>query len=708
VKRALVAGRRSLLILGVSVALGAPTAQAGSYSATGVCGNWTQHPDGGGTVITYGDCSSLFVRNAVGPFSTVAATISSWQFIPPTGTVIGRVSMVGGLTGKKGWTALVMAANGLALERCPGPACPGGSKLYSLSTSPLLSDELDVVVWCLTIPSCTNNAGVTGFAGASQIAVEIVDSSAPAVAITGGSLLTGWRRGGGGVALRATDNVGIKLDRLLVDGVPREQRARACSWGRRLPCPNGAASLSLDTTRVADGPHTLTLQAVDSANNVAGQSAVVRVDNTAPTAPLALTLAGGSAWRATDDFRVSWVNPTQQYAPIAAARYQLCPLANRPGDARGCVERSAATPDVHELTEVQPPGPGAWRLRLWLVDAAGNENRPAAAETVLRFDNSAPTVAFERPAPTDPARVRVAARDAVSPLTTVAIEARRRGDDAWIALPTEKRPSDYAAFVDDERLQRGTYDLRARAVDAAGNERTGTTGVDGRPALLKLPVRRPASLTAGIKTRLCLHRSGCHDRFESAPLLDFGRSTKLSGRLRVGGRPAAAPIEVWQRLQISGARWARVATVNSSKRGEFRYVVGSGPGSRFRFRFAGTPTARGATAFVNARVRASTTIGVNHRNAVNGEYVTFRGRLRGGNIPTGGKLIELQVFTRRLWRTFAVPRADARTGRWSFMYRFETISGVARFRFRARIEREAGYPFHAGNSRQIAVTVHGI
>jgi hypothetical protein len=99
---------------------------------------------------------------------------------------------------------------------------------------------------------------------------------------------------------------------------------------------------------------------------------------------------------------------------------------------------------------------------------------------------------------------------------------------------------------------------------------------------------------------------------------------------------------------------------------------------------------------------------VNHRNAVNGEYVTFRGRLRGGNIPTGGKLIELQVFTRRLWRTFAVPRADARTGRWSFMYRFETISGVARFRFRARIEREAGYPLHAGNSRQIAVTVHGI
>lgn len=113
-------------------------------------------------------------------------------------------------------------------------------------------------------------------------------------------------------------------------------------------------------------------------------------------------------------------------------------------------------------------------------------------------------------------------------------------------------------------------------------------------------------------------------------------------------------------------------------------------------------------AYVDARVRAPSILDVSRRNAVNGEYVTFHGRVKGGYLPAGGKLVELQVFTRRRWRTFALPRADAATGRWSYQYRFETIRGVARFRFRARVQREAGYPFHTGTSRQVQVVVHGI
>jgi hypothetical protein len=182
----------------------------------------------------------------------------------------------------------------------------------------------------------------------------------------------------------------------------------------------------------------------------------------------------------------------------------------------------------------------------------------------------------------------------------------------------------------------------------------------------------------------------------------------LHGVLRIAGRRAPGPVEVWRRVKIAGAAWERVAIVSASSRGAFQYVIGAGPARRYRFRFAGSATTRGATAFVDARVRAATMIDVSRRDVVNGEYVTFRGRLRGGRIPTTGKLVELQVFTRRRWRTFALPRADAKTGRWSFQYRFETISGLARFRFRARIQREAGYPFHTGTSRQIEVTVHGI
>jgi hypothetical protein len=182
----------------------------------------------------------------------------------------------------------------------------------------------------------------------------------------------------------------------------------------------------------------------------------------------------------------------------------------------------------------------------------------------------------------------------------------------------------------------------------------------------------------------------------------------LSGWLRIEGSPLSAGVEVWRQVKIDGAPWERVGRLQPSKTGDVRFVVPRGPARLYRFRYPGSPTVKGATALVDARVRASSTFEPSRRDVVNGEYVTFRGRLKGGMIPTGGKLVELQVFTRRRWRTFAQPRASATTGRWAFQYRFEAVSGRARFRFRARIRREAGYPFHIGTSREVAVTVRGL
>jgi hypothetical protein len=66
------------------------------------------------------------------------------------------------------------------------------------------------------------------------------------------------------------------------------------------------------------------------------------------------------------------------------------------------------------------------------------------------------------------------------------------------------------------------------------------------------------------------------------------------------------------------------------------------------------------------------------------------------------------VFTRRRWRTFAQPRAAASTGRWRYDYRFEAVRGRATFKFRARIRREATYPFELGTSRRVRVQVVGL
>ena len=105
-------------------------------------------------------------------------------------------------------------------------------------------------------------------------------------------------------------------------------------------------------------------------------------------------------------------------------------------------------------------------------------------------------------------------------------------------------------------------------------------------------------------------------------------------------------------------------------------------------------------------VRARSSIAVDRRFALNGQAVRFRGRLARGPIPDGGKLIDLQAFYRGRWRTFATPRTDSR-GRWSYDYRFEATSGIVTYRFRARIRREAAYPYELGRSRVVRVTVRG-
>ena len=105
-------------------------------------------------------------------------------------------------------------------------------------------------------------------------------------------------------------------------------------------------------------------------------------------------------------------------------------------------------------------------------------------------------------------------------------------------------------------------------------------------------------------------------------------------------------------------------------------------------------------------VPASSSIRVDRRAVRNGEAVRFTGRLAGGHVPQGGKLIDLQAYYRGGWRTFATPRSDG-GGRWSYRYRFGATRGVVRYRFRARIRREAAYPFELGYSRRVRVTVRG-
>ena len=78
---------------------------------------------------------------------------------------------------------------------------------------------------------------------------------------------------------------------------------------------------------------------------------------------------------------------------------------------------------------------------------------------------------------------------------------------------------------------------------------------------------------------------------------------------------------------------------------------------------------------------------------VNGEEVTFRGRLKGGPFARHGQAGRNSRCTPAGgWLTFATPRADDATGLWSHRYRFAATRGRVRYRFRARVPKEASYP----------------
>ena len=63
-------------------------------------------------------------------------------------------------------------------------------------------------------------------------------------------------------------------------------------------------------------------------------------------------------------------------------------------------------------------------------------------------------------------------------------------------------------------------------------------------------------------------------------------------------------------------------------------------------------------------VPATTAFRVSRKRLLNGQAVTFRGRIRTLPTPAGGKLVEMQVRLPGRWETFRTVRSDD-AGQWS-------------------------------------------
>ena len=106
------------------------------------------------------------------------------------------------------------------------------------------------------------------------------------------------------------------------------------------------------------------VSSVDAAGNVKETATrVVRVDGTAPSAPLAVE-AGPEVWTSEAVRELSWLNPGQDAAPIAGASLKVCRRFTS-----DCLEVAGDSTTAHSL---QLPSPGEFEVSVWLADEAGN------------------------------------------------------------------------------------------------------------------------------------------------------------------------------------------------------------------------------------------------------------------------------------------------------------------------------------------------
>jgi hypothetical protein len=249
--------------------------------------------------------------------------------------------------------------------------------------------------------------------------------------------------------------------------------------------------------------------------------------------------------------------------------------------------------------------------------------------------------------------------------------------------------------LDTTTLSEGRHTIAVEVEDAAGNAVTvygpSTRTVDNVPPASPRPSPRPPAVHRPPSLAPSYVLTASFADHARAATVSYGTRARFRGRLRLAPGPdraylAAPPtapfvagvrLAVSARIGLAGASWRALTGVATRADGRFTLFTPVGPSRRVRIVAPG-----GAAAELVLRVRAPVTARV--RDGV------VRGRVRGGHIPRGGALVELQARTGRRWvtrrvvRTFAGGRYAGRAG--------------ARGLVRTRVPRQPGLPFAAGVS----------
>ena len=526
----------------------------------------------------------------------------------------------------------------------------------------------------------------------------VVDDYTPPATPSLAGVSTGWNSGQKQLSYSASDaGSGIESVMLTVDGSLHRTINHSCSrlpaggYTQPVPCATstGGEFAINQPGQLADGRHSLLVTARDAGGATATNPQEFWVDNNAPGHPVGLAVDGGDGWRASNDFSVAWENPDQgSGSPITAAYYKVGSAPDTPTDGF----RIEGNPTS---ASIEVPRDGEWPLFVWLRDEAGNANQLNAAEVKLRLDTTAPSLAFANQRGT-PAEVRVDTSDRHSGVAGGLIELRRRGVAEWQPLETRREGTDLVAAIPDDRLERGTYELRATAWDAVGNGATTGMRADGEQMVLDLPLRADTTLSASLS-----RRAGGARRARRTIRIGYRRRAWLRGVLRSGGALLPDTRIAIQTRRVGRRRWRPLTELVTDGHGRYAVGLPRGTSREVRVHFPGNRSLQPADDVAKLLVRGWAKLRLEPRTLRRGGTITFRGRvgLFRASLPAAGKLIQIQYLDGHKWRPAVKLGHTNRRGRFAIRYRFRRISRPTKIYFRILVPAEGGWPYATGASK---------
>ncbi len=170
-----------------------------------------------------------------------------------------------------------------------------------------------------------------------------------------------------------------------------------------------------------------------------------------------------------------------------------------------------------------------------------------------------------------------------------------------------------------------------------------------------------------------------------------------------GGDVAGAIVCALARTRLAGAPVLVAATARADSGGSFALALPPGPSRDvYVHHAAGDRVVARHGLVLRSSVHPALSVRPRRRVA-NGDRLRFRGTLPGP--ACSGRVVKVQArLGRRRWQVFRTDRTDAVCA-FTARYRLRATRGARRYRFRALVPAQAGYPYERGHSRIARVAV---